>query len=560
MISSSAPGVVLRIVRRSLMLLLLLSSLGSLPAAAPVWLKLQAPEFVIYSDAPEKQVIECALRYSAFRRAFAELFLAPGHPLPPSSLLLFHKEKSFHAVTPPATEKNTKSVNFSCEVDGTPLSTFALAGDRDRALELTFEFETIWSLRRIGHFVPVWMSQGAGEVLSTVTLEKGKCLVGEDTGHSFDDSFEWPRFFEINESSKAYRESGEELSQFLGQAWGLMHWILLSEGDSRSRFEALEQHLRTTSALEAVTAVMQTPAAQLSKTIRRHPTRAREIAFPETAIQAAFRVSPAPEAEVLVLTANLLCATDRVAEGNAELDRARALSPDLALVKEAWARRMLRESRPRDAVQLYREAIDAGSRDFAAYYLSAANRLDDNMTNGTDRPGEGGLEALKAVVELHRALEFNPGNLECFRLLGRAYYVAPDCGQPQLDELAEAATAGTPGQVVRYYRALLCARLQRREECAADFRTILADADISPQLRRAAGQQFVHSLLSLDAARVEKLARAQDYAAAFAVLAAGEKEPELAGAYGRLRAWLVQAVRRDPGATPAERQLAGIVD
>ncbi len=550
--------------RRNFSGLLALVSLAGifspLRAAPAPWLKLETAEFVVYSDAPEKQVVECALRYAAFRRAFADLFLEPGRTLPPSTFLLFRKEKSFHDLTPPATEKNTKLVNYSIEVDGTPLTAFSLAGDRDRALEMTFEFETIWALRRIGHFVPLWVSQGAGEVLSTVTLAKGKCLIGEDTGHSFDDAFDWPRFFDLNEDSKAYREAGPELSQYLQQAWGLMHWILLDDAGTRARFESLEQHLRTDAGIDVVPAVMNTPVNHLSKAIRRHSTKPRAIPFDEAAIKAAFQLSPAPEAEVVVQTSNLLCATDRVYECNLALDQARALAPDLAIVKEAWARRMLRESRDREAVEFYRDAIAAGSKNFAAYYKSATTRLNDNMSRGADHAGDGGPESLKAIVELRRALQLNPGSASTYRLLGRAFYVAPTLTDADIAELSAGVTRGDDGQLVRYYRALLHSRLHHREECARDFRAILADPDISNQFRQSAQHQFVQEIVSADAKQVERFARDHDYAAAFELIVAGEKEPEpeLVEAYRRLRTWLTNLVRADSDATPGERKLAGL--
>jgi tetratricopeptide (TPR) repeat protein len=531
-------------------------------AASPAWLKLETDEFVIYTDAPEKQAVDCALRYAAFRRAFSELFIGPGHSLPPSTLLLFRKDKPFRALLPPATEKNTKVVNYSCEVDGMSLNAFALAGDRDRALEMTFEFETIWALRRLGHFVPIWMSQGAGEVLSTVTLSKGKCLVGREGDRSFDDAFAWPRFFEINQDSKDYRDSGMELARYLAQAWGLMHWILLAEGegDRRSRFESLEQRLRTAPAIEVVPATMNTPVNQLAKSIRRHGRVLREIPFAEAAVKAAFRLSPAPEAELFVQRANLLCAAGRVPECNLQLDQARALAPDLSAVQEAWARRMLREGRPRDAMQLYREAIAAGSKNFAAYLQSALLRLDDGMSYGSDRAGEGGPEAVTAVAELRQAIRLNPGSLESYRMLGRAFYVLPALTEAHIAELSPGATTGADGELVRFYRAMLYSRLHRRDDCARDFRAILADPETSDQLRRGALSQFVQEIVALDARKVEKLVATHDYAAAFEIVATGESDPEhsVAEGFGRLRDWLQKIVRKDPNATAAERKLAGL--
>lgn len=550
-------------------LTLLLALLALCPAGGPrlaaapaAWLKVETRDFVIYSDAPERAVVECAVNYAAFRRAFGELFLAPGQTLPPSTFVLFRQEKGFRDVVPRDTQagNDMKTVNFSCEVDESPLSTFALAGDRDHALELTFEFETIWALRRLGHAVPLWMSQGAGSVLSTVTLRKGQCLLGDEGRRRFTDRLEWPRFFEVGETTKFYREATSELGDYLAQAWGLMHWVLLSEGDPRARFDAIEQALRTRPALEVVPEITHTPLPQLSKTLYRHPKRGRTLPFDEAAVRASLRIAPAPEAEVLAQTSNLLFAAQRTAEGIARLDRAAALAPELPAVQEALARRCLREGSQREAIDHYRRAIAAGSTNFTAYLLSATQRLDDNRTFGSDQAGEGGPEALVALGELRRALAIYPGSVRCTQALGRALYVAPQADPAGLDELSRGVGDGDAAQVVRLYRALLHSRLGDRASCARDFREILADGSVSPKLRAAVERQYLQETVASDASRIDKLARAQDYAAAYALLAAVEQDddPLLRQNYQRLREWLKKAVARDSSATPAERKLAGL--
>lgn len=549
--------------RSTILGLLLLFALALPLAAKPAaWIKLQAGEFTIYSDAAEKPVIDCALRYAAFRRAFAELFLPLGQPLPPSTLVLFKENKSFRAITPASDSPNRtmKTVNFSCEVDGMALTTFALAGDRDRALALTFEFETIWALRRLGHFVPQWMIQGAGEVLATVNVEKGQCLIGEQDERGFNDQFDWPRFFDASADSKFYREATSELSDYLDQAWGLMHWILLSDTGTRERFDAIEQALRTRPALDVIPEQMQTPIAQLSKTIRRHPKTPRKIPFDEATVRATFRVSPAPEAEVLVETANILAATQRTAEADAQIERARALGPDLALVREALARRCLREGRPRDAIDFYRAAIAAGSDNFVAYLYSATQRLDDNRTNGSDLPGEGGPESVQACVELRRALALNPGSLDLYQRLGRALYVSPQLAPEDLAALAPGLRSGPEGQTVRFYRALLHGRLGHRAELVEDFRAIIADPTVSEKLRESARRQYLAETVGADSRRIEKLVHQLDYAAACDILEAGEKDdaPAVRAAYAKVRDWLKKTVARDSAATPEERRRVGL--
>lgn len=526
-------------------------------AAPPVWLKLETDEFVIYSDAREKDVLESALRYAAYRRVFDEFFVPVGGSLPTTMLVLFRTEKSFREHTPPSTQKDTKLVNYSAEIDGTPLSVFSLAGDRQRALQMTFEFETIWGLKRLGYHVPIWMSQGTGGVLSTVVVQPGQVVVGQlgrPTGHALP----WPKFFAVGQSSKVYQDFSQ-LGGYLDQARELMHWILLHEGSTRQRFGDLALRLRTTDGLDAVAEAMNTGAVDFHAAIRQHLRRTpkRTLVFDAPAVLAGFRISPAPEAEVLVITAELLVAAQRVHDAGIHLDRALALDPELPAVKAAWARRMFREGRPRDGIQLYREAIAAGSKNFAAYLRSAEARLDDAQTGGRDVAGEGGAAATTAVNELRQAIRLNPGSAEAYQALGRAFFVSPKVTGGEVEELSRGVFVGEQGQFVRFYRAALYNRLGQLDDALKDYRSLLEDPDVSSQNREIARRQIAATLFDRDAKRIDALLKAKDHPAArnLVQLAADSPDCEPARAdyerLGRLidenEAWLAIVALADQG-------------
>lgn len=524
-------------------IVVLLALMSVLPAhgAKPVWLKLESKEFVIYSDADEKSVVESALRYAAYRRVFDELFVPVGGALPTTKLILFRSEKTFRAHVPTETRDHFKLTNFSMEVDGTPLSTFALSSDPARALQMTCEFETIWGLKQLGYHTPVWMSQGAGELLSGIEIKSDQIVVGNVSRHG--QSLSWQKFFEVGENSKLYKDGGSQLADYLAQARELMHWVLLQDGGTRQRFSKLALGLRTSTAVEAVQAVMNTKEAEFDRRISEHFRRTprRTFVYDAPAVLIGFRISPAPEAEVLVNTGELLIAAQKVYEGDAKLDRARELTPDLAAVKEAWARRMYREGRISDAVQYYREAIGAGSKNFAAFLRSAVGRLDDARTNGGDVAGEGGEPAITAIKELRHAILLNPGSAEVYQALGRAFYVAPQITPENIAELNRGVFLGEQGVIVQVSRAALFQRLDQFDDALNDLRQTLTNPDLSPQNRQIVQQRIASYLFSRDAKRVESLTAAKDYVAARAIIQAGAANPEcepVSGDYENMARWL----------------------
>jgi len=531
-------------------LLLVVSSLASLSAASSdAWLQVEAPDFVAYSDAAKGEVTEFAVRYSAFQHAFRTWFDSPGHTAPPSTLVLFRRESVFAAHVPPPRSAKTRLVNYSVEVDGSSLLALALSGDYENAIARTFEFETVWALRRMGYNVPMWLSQGAGEVLATIEVRKGKLLVGrEATDHADQflvqrDLLPWPRFFDVGESSPEYAGQGATGS-FHSQAWALMHWILLKDDHTRERFLDLIARLKTTPALSAVEAVMGVPADQFRSEIEKHLRnfkRAREWPFDEAKIKADLKISPANEGDVLAQTANLLAAAGRLDESNRELERAAQLAPDHAEVKEALARRAVRENRLSDASQLYREAIAAGSKNYSAYLNSAAARLDAAMKDHVDQPGSGGPDVDAAITEIRRAIALSHGNTEAYRLLGRGFWVKAQVSPENVDELSPGIANGEVGQRVRYYRALLNSRLGRSDAAISDLQQILADSEVAEPERHRARERLDDENFRLAAKRIDGLVQQKNFPEAQHVLVTAEQQvasPATVARYRNLHAWL----------------------
>lgn len=507
-----------------LALVAILAPRPSVAAAPKPWLKLETDEFVIYSDAPEKQIIRCALAYTAYRRAFADLFVSPGRALPRSVLLLFRTEAAFYELVPAKVPNDSdfRFSNFSVEVDGAPLDAFTLENGRSRALELTFEFETVWALKQMGYHVPLWMSQGAGEVLSSVTYAKGSCLVGPSTRRAIGSQFTWPRIFAMSRTSEDYK-SASGLAGFLGQAGGIMHWILLSDVHTRERFSALADLLSRTPALDAVAQTMHTPPARFDHAIQAHLRSGapRKIPFDDDALRASFHPALAPPAEVLTQKSNLLVNLGDLPRGNDQLDLARRLDPDLPVVQEAWARRLLREGQRHEALLAYRAAIAAGTNNSNAYLVSATGRLDDNRSGPFDEAGQGGAQAVLAVTELRQAIKLNPGSAEAWTQLGRAFYVQKEIAPAEIAELSIGLVPGRDGLRVRYYRAMLYARLHRSDDAIADLDLIAAAPDADDHLRQLAGERVAVERVNRDMVVGETFLRAHNYAAVRVLASAG---------------------------------------
>lgn len=498
-------------------------------SAAPRWLRLETEDFVIVSDARESDIVEFAAGYSGYRYAFRRLFLPDGKRVPRSQILLFRHGSDFESRVPQPKDGRSRTICHGGDLDGGAFLALAVDGDREAALKIAYEFETIWGLRRSGYNIPLWMSQGAGEVLCSLQMRKGKCIVGErPTG--FDEigasALRWPRFFDVNTGSAEY--SGREAKGvFHEQAWALMHWILLRDEETLSRFQALADAVHAQPSSEAVQSVMQVKTDELTKTINRHlfGFQTRKIDFDEAAVRASYRIVPATEAEAHALLANLAAESDRPVEADRELQIAQKLAPDAPYVQEALARREMRERRVNEAAVFYRRAIEAGSTNPRAYVISAMARLNESSSGGVDYSGGGGRNVEVALGDLRHALELDPGNTEAYQQLGRAFFLAPTPSAAGLDELARGVTDDPKTLSVLEYRAALLQRLKRTDEYLDQLQAIVTHPDAPPQTVQRLEKRWLKGVLDRDIAKMNALVAKHEFAEAAAFVEAERKTP-----------------------------------
>jgi len=457
----------------------------NLAGAAPAWQRLDTDDFTIYSDAAANDIKDFAVSYTAFRQVLSDLLIPAGRRPSRSTLILFKRASSLEKYGPIAKNDDFNLLTFTAQVDDSALLALAISGDQKHACEIAFEFETVFALRRAGCFLPIWMSQGAGMVLSSLKVEKGECIVGEDiNGYTsiFRDSGEllpWDKFFLTGRDSDEYKGK-KQAGVFQAQAWGLMSWILFSQHHPRESFETLTTNVREKSYLEAVQSSTGLRSEQFVNAVtaylkqRNHGYRS---SFDEQKVRAGLQLSPAPEVEVHVQLANLLAAAERYADASKQLKQALALAPEAACVKEAAARQASRDEQKDDAVKLYREAIVAGTKNPMAYLVSANARLDEYSSSGIDYAGGGGPSTQTAIDEIEHALVLNPGNMWAYRLLGRAFYILPKLTEERLAELTPGLVNGADGCSARFYRALLYERLEMLGPCMNDLLLIINDPD-----------------------------------------------------------------------------------
>jgi len=355
----------------------------------------------------------------------------------------------------------------------------------------------------------------------------------------------------MDRSSPEYTgKNGQMTGVYQGQAWALMHLVLLDSGNPRDRFQRLAAMVHgTRNDLSPVALFLGTTPAKMGELLHSHLFRdqTREFPLDVAQLKAAVHITPAPEAEIRVELGDLLRSAGNNAEAQMQYDRARYLAPNLAVVKEAEARSALAQGDHSAAAQDYRDAIAAGSHDPEAYLISAEDRLNDASSGGLERAGSAGDVATLAIDEIRHALTLSPGNGAAYSLLGRAYFVAGQISEANVAELTPALPDPDYGRRIRYYRALIYERLGMNDASVSDLRFILTDANTPQGLHKSVQKVLESKSMVADEKEVNALVAQKDYAGARAVVAAAQQRGDATTgqSYEQLSTWIDDNVVKD---------------
>ncbi len=521
---------------------LLLTSVVS--HAAHAWIELDTPEFLVVSDAREKDVAEFAVSYAAYHAAFRHFFATAARTSPKSVVLFFRYGSDFSERIPKENRIDRETVMYTGQLDVRAFHALALDGDIESAEHNIFQFETVYALKAAGYDLPVWMAQGSGEVLISTEIKKGVCRFGtipSDFQEAPRQYMEWARFFAMSNTSHDYQKSHAD-GVFQAQAFGLMHWLLLKDANGAETFRKLAAALQREDAPTAIAEVSGVPVSKLTGAIRQHLREwdsVQTLPFDEAAFRTSFVFKPAPLSEARVLQSELVYVSGNRDRAEQELATIQAQSsPEDRYVQEALARHALAQRDVVAAADHYRIAIKQGSENPYAFVISAQARLNESSGTGVDYEGGGAGNVTDALKELRRAIELSPSDMDAYGQLGRAFYLESTAHEEDLAELEKGITDDAGSNYVLHYHALLQRRLHHLEGYANDL-VRLVNRPLDPNLTKQAPQQ----LADADVKLLNKYVEEKDFDAAEKLISVQRQTPfgqEHAAMYEKFSGWMAE--------------------
>jgi tetratricopeptide (TPR) repeat protein len=386
-------------------LVAILLLVGLHTSAGDRWTRVTSAHFEVISDSgpgPARQVLE---RFEMVRRVFQN---APGAPasIPPVRVFVFRSERNYAPFRlGPAVQAFYQS---GPERDWVVIRYAGAETDRVATHEYLHAV-----LNRSNVKLPQWLEEGTAELYSTISVERDKLFVGSiirthiqvlnqtrwlDAGQLFGTTKDSPGY---NESSKA--------GIFYAESWAVTHMLNLAPA-YRDRMPAFIRNLAegvpAASAFRGAFGKSLDDAIGDLRTYLATGLRAAEVAAPPAEPQHLGEPEAIDEAEALAARAELLLLMKRDAQALALYGEMSKRFPDSPETAAGLAILALRQRRYDEARDLFRKAVDQGTRDGSVYFEYAVLLRDT------------GAAAADVDAMLRRTVEISPDHAEAHFLLG----------------------------------------------------------------------------------------------------------------------------------------------
>jgi tetratricopeptide (TPR) repeat protein len=439
------------------------------------WITLRTQNFLLVSNAGEKDVRQVATKLEQFREVFTKLFSGAKFNSPvPTTVVLFKSAGSYKPFALPNASgyfqkgEDVNYITLSTDPTQDPFST------------IYHEYVHLLIDNTTGN-VPSWFNEGLAEYYSAFVIEEDrKVHLGELIPYhllALREGKLYPlrTLFAVDQYSPEYNE-GSKRGMFYAESWALVHYLIL--GNNGQRLPQLGKFLQLvtkgTTIDDAFTQAFQTDIAtvekELKKYIEGHTFRMQVATFErKLELDTEFTTSALSEADAQAYLGDLLLHVNRSNDAEARLQQALTLDPKQPMALASLGILRARQGRFDEAQKNLQEAANANSGNYLVHYYYAYALSREGMDANNVVSIYASETAAKMRAELAKAIELNPTFPESYSLLA---FVNTVTGE-DLDgtsKLLTKALALAPG---RQDLSLLLAQVYLRQQKSDLARQIL---------------------------------------------------------------------------------------
>ncbi len=454
--------------RFSLLLLAIVVVWLAAPAAQAKdnWITVRTQNFLLVSNASDKDTRQVATKLEQFREVFTKLFSGAKFKSPvPTTVVLFKSLSSYKPFALP------NAVGYFQKGEDVNYITLSTDPVQNPFSTIYHEYVHLLVDNTSGN-VPAWFNEGLAEYYSAFAIEEDrKVHLGELIPYHLQALREGKLYplrtlFAVDHYSPEYNE-GSKKGMFYAESWALVHYLIL--GNNGQRLPQLGKFLQlvTKGATidDAFTAAFQTDIATLEKELKKyiegHTFRMQVATFErKLEFDSEFTTAPLSEADAQAYLGDLLLHVNRSNDAETRLQQALTLDPKQPMALASLGILRARQGRFDEAKKDLQEAANANSNNYLVHYYYAYALSREGMDTSNVVYTYATETARMMRAELNKAIQLNPTFPESYSLLAFVNTVTGEDLDGTIELLKKALTLA-PG---RQDLSLMLAQVHMRQQ------------------------------------------------------------------------------------------------
>ncbi|HYL68986.1 MAG TPA: DUF1570 domain-containing protein [Candidatus Limnocylindria bacterium] len=346
------------------------------------WIEVRSPNFVVVSNAGEKQARKAALQFEQIRTVFRDsLAVAREHPTPLITIFAVKDERSLSELLPEYFTKGHAHVAgyFSYRMDQFYIAVNLQAQGENPLSTVYHEYYHSLTMPYVPN-LPTWLSEGLAEFFGNTEISGNSAKMGKADPALImelrqNKLIPLEVLFRVTKSSPYYNEQNKT-SIFYAESWALTHYLMI--GDNQSHRQALIDFatsvVRGDSTSEAVAKAFG-DIGQLQSSLMNYVGKNSfsfyQMKTPTELPLSDLSVRALSEAEVEAFRGGFFAIHGQIQEAKATLGEAAQLDPNLALTYQNLALAQFFGGEHEAALAATNKAISLDSKNAVTRYLRA---------------------------------------------------------------------------------------------------------------------------------------------------------------------------------------------
>lgn len=435
-----------RLPQAAVLALVLLSGLSSFGAKHENWVEVRSPNFVVVSNAGEKQARKTALQFEQIREVFRKsLAVAGSHPSPLITILAVKDEQSMRELLP---EYWVKGHSHPGGLFIYRMNIYFAAVQLDEQSEGAFEtfYHEYYHSVTMPYFpnLPVWLAEGLAEFYGHTKIDENSVGMGQADAVLIDELKQQPFIplkvlFNVDQSSPYYNESNKT-SIFYAESWALTHYLMV--GDHAAHRPMLVAYLKAMnegkSSEQAATEAfgdLKKLESTLTSYIRNASFFYMKMASVPKVSDADLKARAISEAAADAYRGGFAAIRGQLKDATDTLEQALKIDPKCGLAYEYLGLTQFFDGRRENGIESLSKSIDIDPRNSFTRFLRA------QFSMGVGGPTSGDSQT---EDDLRQAIALSPDFASAYALLA-VYLGSHDKDLPEALAFAQKAVSFEPG-------------------------------------------------------------------------------------------------------------------